>query len=92
MKDFPGSPGAKIHIPDAEGPGSVPDWGTRSHMLQLRTCTLQLRPSQPNLKKIYKKKNEWDNPDINLHRSKPANYANPINTACYTHTHAYFMW
>ena len=26
MKDFPGSPGAKIHIPDAEGPGSVPDW------------------------------------------------------------------
>ena len=23
MKDFPGSPGAKIHIPNAEGPDSI---------------------------------------------------------------------
>ena len=53
MKDFPGSPGAKIHIPDAEGPGSVPDWGTRSHMLQLRVRIPKLKILYAAMKKIF---------------------------------------
>ena len=35
--DFPGGPVAKtLHIPSAEGPSSIPGWGTRFHMPQLR--------------------------------------------------------
>ena len=35
----------RLHAPNAGGLGSVPCQGTRSHMLQLRVCMLQLRPS-----------------------------------------------
>ena len=32
-------------MPNAEGPGSISDWRTRSHMLQLRVpCLLRLTP------------------------------------------------
>ena len=27
--------------PNAEGPGSIPGWGTRSHMLQLRPSAIK---------------------------------------------------
>ena len=33
----------RLHILNAEGLGSTPGWGTKSHMLQLRVCTPQLR-------------------------------------------------
>ena len=26
----------KLHAPNSGGPGSIPGWGTRSHMLQLK--------------------------------------------------------
>ena len=29
--------------PNAGGPGSIPEWGTGAHMLQLRVHMLQLR-------------------------------------------------
>ena len=31
----------RLHAPNAEGLGSIPDQGTRSHMLQLSVCMLQ---------------------------------------------------
>ena len=34
----------KHHTPNAEGPGSIPGQETRCHVIQLRACTLQLRP------------------------------------------------
>ena len=39
--NFPGSPVAKIHTPDARGLDWIPGWGTRAHMLQLRICMHQ---------------------------------------------------
>ena len=33
----------RCHIPNAGGPGSISGQGTRSHMLQLRFCTVQLK-------------------------------------------------
>ena len=35
--------GLGLHALNAGGPSSIPGQGTRSHMLQLRVCTLQLR-------------------------------------------------
>ena len=42
----------RLHSPNAGGPGSFPGQGTRSHMLQLRVCMLQLSydPAQSNNK------------------------------------------
>ena len=41
---FPGGPVAgRLHAADAEGPGSIPGQGTRSHMLQLRVAMPQLK-------------------------------------------------
>ena len=39
--DFPGGPGVwlRLHTPNAEGPGSSPGQGTRSHTPQLRPGT-----------------------------------------------------
>ena len=34
--DFPGGPVAKTLYSQCRGPGSIPGWGTRSHMLRLR--------------------------------------------------------
>ena len=31
----------RIHTPNAGGQDSIPGWGTRSHMLQLRPCVPQ---------------------------------------------------
>ena len=31
----------RLHTPNAGGPGSIPDQGTRSHMLQLRSGTVK---------------------------------------------------
>ena len=36
--DFPGGPGAKTCAPNAEGPDSIPDQGTRSHTPHLKVC------------------------------------------------------
>ena len=33
----------RLHAPNAGGWGSIPGQGTRSHMLQLRVCILQLK-------------------------------------------------
>ncbi|TEA37608.1 hypothetical protein DBR06_SOUSAS5310035, partial [Sousa chinensis] len=35
----------RLHAPNAGGPGSIPGWGPRSHMPQLkeRSCMPQLR-------------------------------------------------
>ena len=33
----------RLYIPNAGGPGSIPGQGTRSHMPQLKVCTLQLK-------------------------------------------------
>ncbi|TEA28791.1 hypothetical protein DBR06_SOUSAS24510049, partial [Sousa chinensis] len=33
----------RLHTPNAGGPGSIPGWGTRSGMLQLRARMLQLK-------------------------------------------------
>ena len=41
--DFPGGPVAKTPRSQGGGPGSVSGQGTKSHMLQLRVCMLQLR-------------------------------------------------
>ena len=35
-------PWLRLHLPNAGGPGLFPGQGTRSHMLQLRVCMLQL--------------------------------------------------
>ena len=40
-KDFPGGPVAKT--PRSKGLGSVPGQGTRSHVVQLGVCMLQLK-------------------------------------------------
>ena len=41
--DFPGGPVAKTLHSQCRGPGSIPDQGTRSHMLQLRSSMPQLK-------------------------------------------------
>ena len=33
----------RLHAPNAGGLGSIPSWGTSSHILQLRVCKLQLK-------------------------------------------------
>ncbi|TEA34995.1 hypothetical protein DBR06_SOUSAS9710069, partial [Sousa chinensis] len=33
----------RLHAPNAGGPGLISGQGTRSHMLQLRVCMLQLK-------------------------------------------------
>jgi len=38
-RSFPDGPVAKT--PNAGGSGSIPGWGTRNHMLQLRVCMPQ---------------------------------------------------
>ena len=43
-RDFPGSLVLRLHVPIAEGLGSIPDRGTRSHMLQLKVLMPLLRP------------------------------------------------
>ena len=40
----------RLHAPNAEGPGSIPGQGTRSHILQLRVGQLQLRVHRPQRK------------------------------------------
>ena len=42
--DFHGDQWLRLHAPDAGGPGSIPDRGTRSHVPQLRVCMAQIRP------------------------------------------------
>ena len=44
-RDFSSGPVAKILHSQCRGPGFNPSQGTRSHMLQLRVCMLQLRPT-----------------------------------------------
>ena len=39
-----------LHAPNAEGPGSIPGQGTRSHMLQLSGCVPQLKISRATTK------------------------------------------
>ena len=39
--DFPG--GSEAKTPSAAGPGSIPGWGTRSHMSRQRVHMLQLQ-------------------------------------------------
>ena len=45
LRDFAGGPMAMTLRSQSKGPSLIPDQGTRSHMLQLRVCMLQLRPS-----------------------------------------------
>ena len=42
-RDFIADPGAKIPCSKRRGPGSIPGWGTRSHMLQIRVHRPQLK-------------------------------------------------
>ena len=54
--NFPGGPEAKTCTPNAEGPDSIPDQGTRSHTPQLKVCNVATKdpacrsqdPTQPN--------------------------------------------
>ena len=39
----------RLHTPNAEGPGSIPGQGTRSHMLQLRVLMPQQQQQQRSL-------------------------------------------
>ena len=43
-RDFPGGLVLRLHAPIAGGLGSIPDQGTRSHMLQLKVLMPLLRP------------------------------------------------
>ena len=43
-RDFSGGPVVKTLHFQCRGPGSIPGQGTRSCMLQLRSCMQQLRP------------------------------------------------
>ena len=43
LRDFPGSPVAKIPCPWFRGPNSIPGQGTTSHLLQLRVHMPQLK-------------------------------------------------
>ena len=43
-RDFPGGLVLRLHAPIAGGLGSVPDQGTRSHMLQLKVLMPLPRP------------------------------------------------
>ena len=40
----------RLHTPnaEAEGPGSIPGWGTRADMSQLKILSATLRPVRPN--------------------------------------------
>ena len=81
-KDFPGSPVAKT--PSAGGPGSIPAWGTISHILQLRVCiyhnedwrfcVLQLRPRAANWINKYLKKKKSVNVIHHIERIKGTNH------------------
>ena len=42
-RDFPAGPEDKTPRSQCRGPGSIPSWGTRSHMLQLRVHMPQLK-------------------------------------------------
>ena len=47
----------RLHTPNAGDPGSIPGQGSRSHMLQLRVCMLQLKdPSGHNEGPVHGKK------------------------------------
>ena len=52
IEDFPGGPVAKTPCSQCRGPGSTPDQGTRSHMLQQRSkiphVITKMWPSQMN--------------------------------------------
>ena len=43
-------PCLSLHAPNAEGPGSIPGQGTRSHMLHLSGCVPQLKISHATAK------------------------------------------
>ena len=44
LRDFPGGPVAKTLSSQCKGaPGSIPGWGTTSHVLQLRVCVRKLK-------------------------------------------------
>ena len=49
------------------GPGSIPQQGTRSHMLQIRVCMLQLRPKIAKYinKYFLKKKDKYKDQKVN---------------------------
>ena len=48
-RDFPGGPAAETELPNAGGPGLIlGDQGTRSHVPQLKVCTL--KSPQPKIK------------------------------------------
>ena len=42
--------GLRLHAPNAGGPGSIPGWGTRSHMPKLRVCMPPLRVCRRQVK------------------------------------------
>ena len=42
----------RLCTPNAQGPGSIPRQGTRSHMPQLRVCILQLKIPQLAIKTV----------------------------------------
>ena len=82
-RDFPGSPVAKT--PNAGDPGSIPAWGTISHILQLRVriyhnedwrfCVLQLRPGAAKwINKYLKKKKTTVNVIHHIERIKDTNH------------------
>ena len=48
--DFPGGPVAKTLGSQCRGLGSIPGQGTRSHILQLRVHTLQLKNTHATVK------------------------------------------
>ena len=54
----------RLHTPGAGGPGSISGQGTRSHMLQLRVCMMQLRTPQAT------KKTEDPSPTTKTQRSQ----------------------
>ena len=49
LLDFPGGPVAKIPPSQCRAPGSIPGWGVRHHVWQLRSCRLRLRPGAARL-------------------------------------------
>ena len=40
----------RLHASNAGGPGSIPGWGTGSHMPQLKVCMPQLKVSCASIK------------------------------------------
>ena len=59
--DFPRGPVAKTLASSAQGPGSIPGQGTRSHMPQLRAHILQLKISSVATKTWYSQISKYQN-------------------------------